>query len=396
MVALDEQFHRKGKSPQCGRRSGGQSARSMRPVVRNTADMLPGRCRRDKCGVIVETCYTDAYGNKLIFTGPGADGVWFTDDDVQSNYGANGIIYCGYRYDAETENDYVRNRYYSPVLGRWITRDPIGISGGINLYGYSGGRAASAADPQGLWEITAGPAGVVAIAQPGDTLGGLAEQVYGRASAWTLLGYQGNPQDLPIGTRIDVSSTPALQAIKAYATDVARANRYLRWGARLRCGWAAAAKANPNKLGEVEMSLAQVMAEASEAAGGANAATGGGINVVALAAPVAIIVNTAEATQSFRSGETGMGVSYTASGIGCAVGILCPPIAIATAVGGALRAAIEISSAEAAKEASEQDRECRCSFYHEEYDFFTNRAARERGAYKNAMHALLRAVRGRR
>jgi len=38
----------------------------------------------------------DAYGNTIIFTGPGADGVWFTDDDVQSSYGANEIIYCGY------------------------------------------------------------------------------------------------------------------------------------------------------------------------------------------------------------------------------------------------------------------------------------------------------------
>ena len=39
-------------------------------------------------GVIVEAYDTDAYGNTLIFTGPGADGIWFTDDDVQSSYGA--------------------------------------------------------------------------------------------------------------------------------------------------------------------------------------------------------------------------------------------------------------------------------------------------------------------
>ena len=28
------------------------------------------------------------------------------------------------------------NRHYSPALGRWITRDPIGYAGGINLYEY--------------------------------------------------------------------------------------------------------------------------------------------------------------------------------------------------------------------------------------------------------------------
>ena len=45
----------------------------------------------------------DAYGNTLILTGPGADGAWFTDDDLQSSHGGNEIIYCGYRYDPETE-----------------------------------------------------------------------------------------------------------------------------------------------------------------------------------------------------------------------------------------------------------------------------------------------------
>ena len=98
-------------------------------------------------GTVVETYDTDAYGNTIIFTAPGADGVWFTDDDVQSGYGANEIIYCGYPdhstvmmvigtglYDPETELYYVRNRTYSPVLGRWVQRDPIGYAGGINLY----------------------------------------------------------------------------------------------------------------------------------------------------------------------------------------------------------------------------------------------------------------------
>jgi len=87
-------------------------------------------------GAVVEAYDTDTYGNTIIFTGPGADGVWFTDDDVQSSYGANEIIYCGYRYDPETELYYVRNRTYNPPLGRWLQRDPIGYAGGINLYEY--------------------------------------------------------------------------------------------------------------------------------------------------------------------------------------------------------------------------------------------------------------------
>ena len=100
-------------------------------------------------GDIVEAYDCDAYGNTLVFTAPGTTGNWWGDAAEQSSYGANDIIYCGYRFDPETQNYYVRNRYYSPVLGRWLTRDPIGISGGINLYGYVGGRVGDLKDPTG-------------------------------------------------------------------------------------------------------------------------------------------------------------------------------------------------------------------------------------------------------
>jgi RHS repeat-associated protein len=38
-------------------------------------------------------------------------------------------------YDSETGLVYYNYRYYSPVLGRWLSRDPIGEKGGFNLYG---------------------------------------------------------------------------------------------------------------------------------------------------------------------------------------------------------------------------------------------------------------------
>ena len=100
-------------------------------------------------GEIQEAYDTDAYGNTIIFTGTGPDKTWFTDDDTQSSYGANNIIYCGYRYDAETENYYVRNRYYSPTLGRWLTRDPIGYRGGVSLYEYAMSAPSGYTDPFG-------------------------------------------------------------------------------------------------------------------------------------------------------------------------------------------------------------------------------------------------------
>jgi RHS repeat-associated protein len=63
---------------------------------------------------------------------------------------ALGVENSGYRYDAETDNYYVRNRYYSPTLGRWLTRDPIGYQGGINLYGYVESEPAFCTDSHGL------------------------------------------------------------------------------------------------------------------------------------------------------------------------------------------------------------------------------------------------------
>ena len=68
---------------------------------------------------------------------------------VQSDYGANEIIYCGYRFDPETQNYYVRNRTYNSALGRWIQRDPIGYLSGINLYGYVESSPAGLVDANG-------------------------------------------------------------------------------------------------------------------------------------------------------------------------------------------------------------------------------------------------------
>ncbi|MBS4095484.1 MAG: hypothetical protein KGZ83_01430, partial [Sulfuricella sp.] len=53
------------------------------------------------------------------------------------------------------ENDgtglyYYRARYYDPLLKRFISEDPIGLAGGINVYGYVGGNPVGFVDPAGL------------------------------------------------------------------------------------------------------------------------------------------------------------------------------------------------------------------------------------------------------
>jgi hypothetical protein len=49
--------------------------------------------------------------------------------------------------------DYLKARYYDPVIGRFILRDPIGYRGGVNLYAYVNGGPVSDVDPSGLLSL---------------------------------------------------------------------------------------------------------------------------------------------------------------------------------------------------------------------------------------------------
>jgi RHS repeat-associated protein len=53
------------------------------------------------------------------------------------------------RRDA-TGHVYLRNRYYDPLTGRFTQEDPIGLAGGVNLYGFANGDPVGYSDPYGL------------------------------------------------------------------------------------------------------------------------------------------------------------------------------------------------------------------------------------------------------
>jgi len=60
--------------------------------------------------------------------------------------------YAGREYDPDTQLYYHRARYYDPQARRFISEDPIGLEGGINLYGYVGNNPLNLIDPYGLQE----------------------------------------------------------------------------------------------------------------------------------------------------------------------------------------------------------------------------------------------------
>jgi len=74
----------------------------------------------------------DAWGNQIASTG------------TQTRYGYTG------REPDETGLIYYRARYYDPAVGRFVSRDPIGLGGGINQYAYVNGNPVNYTDPLGL------------------------------------------------------------------------------------------------------------------------------------------------------------------------------------------------------------------------------------------------------
>ena len=115
--------------------------------------------------VVAEYTY-DAFGKLIASSGPMAD--------------AFSLRYSTKYFDSETGFYYYGYRFYSPELMRWITRDPIGEEGGVNLYAMCDNSPVEAFDEIGLWSATSESAGQsrrVYKFEQGDTMETLAEIV---------------------------------------------------------------------------------------------------------------------------------------------------------------------------------------------------------------------------
>jgi RHS repeat-associated protein len=99
----------------------------------------------DRSGNIVWSAKYSAFG-KTTLTTPTA-----TADKpvIESN-----LRFPGQVEDAETGLYYNWHRYYDPDIGRYVTADPIGLLGGVNLYRYVGGNPVNSIDPLGLDTIS--------------------------------------------------------------------------------------------------------------------------------------------------------------------------------------------------------------------------------------------------
>jgi RHS repeat-associated protein len=91
----------------------------------------------DNSGNVSARYRYDAFGKVLSATDVDASG-WVNHNihgfSSKPSFGNQGLLYYGYRW-------------YSPSLGRWINRDPIEESGGMNLYGFVSN------DGVGHWDV---------------------------------------------------------------------------------------------------------------------------------------------------------------------------------------------------------------------------------------------------
>ena len=129
-----------------------------------TAEYLyMGGSRLAKVDVNTEALYyysNNYLGTPLLLTDDTGKVVWDTDykpfgeatvspiSNVENNF-----RFAGQYFDEETGLHYNYHRYYDPKIGRYLTPDPIGLLGGINLYAYAGNNPINAIDPLGLASV---------------------------------------------------------------------------------------------------------------------------------------------------------------------------------------------------------------------------------------------------
>ncbi|UCF93363.1 MAG: RHS domain-containing protein, partial [Desulfobacterales bacterium] len=96
-------------------------------------------------------------GTPLLLTDSQGQVVWDADyrpfGEAQVPAGwqvTNNFRFAGQYYDQETGLHYNYHRYYDPKTGRYLTPDPIGLLGGINLYSYVDNNPINYFDANGL------------------------------------------------------------------------------------------------------------------------------------------------------------------------------------------------------------------------------------------------------
>lgn len=121
----------------------------------------------DASGAVASTVSYDSFGNLV------------------SGTASNRFAYTGRELDSDSGLYYHRMRWYDSKQGRFLSQDPIGLAGGINLYVYVGNTPINLLDPFGLDPVTRLMGGVRVVGGIAETAAGVGLAV---AAGWTGIG----------------------------------------------------------------------------------------------------------------------------------------------------------------------------------------------------------------
>jgi RHS repeat-associated protein len=116
-------------------------------------------------GLYTNTPHWNSRGQAVL--GTYDDGAWRRCETISGNLRCNWLswpeMWAGYARPRMRDNawhgtllqdksdasglTYRRNGYYDPASGRFTQEDPIGLSGGLNVYGFAGGDPVNYGDP---------------------------------------------------------------------------------------------------------------------------------------------------------------------------------------------------------------------------------------------------------
>jgi len=151
--------------------------------------------------------YYDPYGTR---TNPG--------QSIESDVG-----FAGYLYDPVSALNFTQHRAYMPFSGRWLSRDPLGMAGGVNQYTYAGNDPINSRDPSGLQAID--PEQAVVLVEELPELATATEEVASGAGeaflAQVRSALQGGVVPEQFESWAPAGGTPAINAMVAEGSDLA-------------------------------------------------------------------------------------------------------------------------------------------------------------------------------
>jgi RHS repeat-associated protein len=150
-------------------------------LVNASSNQLAAQYEYDPSGSLLKAVGSSASSNRFRFS------TKYEDEET-------GLLLYGYRY-------------FTPSLGRWLSRDPSEEAGGVNLYAFSGNDLINGVDYLGLWKIKTPWQGGwtdytgTVEAECDESLKRLAYLITGHESDWVVLGI---PDDVKPGQIVNI------------------------------------------------------------------------------------------------------------------------------------------------------------------------------------------------